>query len=67
MKTQATRYTRLELFYLNYWEARGHRHQPGERPRMTIKHPCREIGYGVICAVLAIGMVGIWLHAAAVQ
>lgn len=67
MKTQATRYNRIERFYLNFWEARGVRHAPGEKPRMTIKHPCREIGYGVICGVLAIGMCAYWLHVAAAQ
>lgn len=61
MQSQATRYTRKELAYLAYWEARGYTFKRGEKPPMStdtppgfaVRHPIVD----AVCGVLIIGFV----------
>lgn len=40
MKTCATKYTKKQMAYLEYWEARGYKFKPGEMPPMsTVTRP----------------------------
>lgn len=73
MKSQATRLTRKEAAYWDFWTAQGYRFQPGEKPPLTTlvapRRPSKRkaaelvLGLAIIAGALSLG--GYWLaHAA---
>lgn len=73
MKSQATRYTRKELAYLAYWEARGYRFKRGQKPPMStdtppgfaVSNPVTDALCGAFIIVFILGMAGAWVYYAA--
>lgn len=73
MKTQATRLTRREQSYWDFWTAQGYRFEPGEKPPLTtLVAPRRmrprqtgEILLGLAIIVGALSLGGYWFARAA--
>lgn len=70
---QATRYTPQELAMLNYWEGRGYRFSPGERPPLSTVTPPRPSGLppladfllGSSLIIITLLMLGAWMYTGA--
>lgn len=73
MKSQATRLTRLEAAYWDFWTANGYRFEPGEKPPLTTRVAPRRprknklaifvLALLIIAFTLSLG--GYWLASAA--
>ncbi|AFV50656.1 hypothetical protein G169_gp43 [Pseudomonas phage AF] len=73
MKSQATRYTRKELAYLAYWEARGYRFKRGQKPPLStdtppgfaVSNPILDALCGLFIIVFVTGLCFTWVYYAA--
>lgn len=77
-KPQATRYTPQEEAYMAYWEARGYRFGPGEKPPINThtppgaedsfqhRHPILDALIGsLILGSFSFGLIALWIWAGA--
>jgi hypothetical protein len=73
MKSQATRLTRKEAAYWDFWTANGYLFEPGEKPPLTThvapvrkpKRPIRTVLLALAIIVCALSYLGYWFATAA--